>query len=325
MLKLIKSVTLRCCYLQLIAYYDWHRFTVSLFVCVFDSQSDPKHMAWAFSKVSQEQRNREVEAATLRLRMLMEMPSEARMRSINNNNAAALRGAAAAGAAGNAVVAGVVSTDSEYVPAEVLALQQSRFGLGDRRTLDQAIAFSGIDTKRRTMVGNRCGNLDYVPFTEHPWGAEYVPKYDAVSESFLDVRDPGSIYYDVNNAEMKGAWERADQLHREGLIQAKQPAVSAVQQDLVNNIALSTMSVKNAILPAHFSIPVRESPPPPENKSAVHQSLMDNKLAINLFCLFLIVCIIVGRICVQQRFKLRKSLKTYLSLEDDDSSSIKHV
>lgn len=56
------------------------------------------------------------------------------------------------------------------VMASVLRLHQSRYGLGDRRTLDQAIAFSGIDTKRREILGNRCGNIKYVPFEEHPLG-----------------------------------------------------------------------------------------------------------------------------------------------------------
>ena len=61
----------------------------------------------------------------------------------------------------------------ETDPQKVMRMKQSRFGLGDRRTLDQLIQFSGIDlrNKRDTIDGkNRCGNLQWVPFVEHPKG-----------------------------------------------------------------------------------------------------------------------------------------------------------
>ena len=49
------------------------------------------------------------------------------------------------------------------------------------RTYDQLIAFSGIDTRNHQIVANRCGNIDLVPFKEHPWGANYIPKFDPVT------------------------------------------------------------------------------------------------------------------------------------------------
>jgi hypothetical protein len=64
-------------------------------------------------------------------------------------------------------------------------MHQSKYGLGDRRTLDQAIEFSGVDTRNQVILGNRCGNLAYVPFKEHPFGASFIPPYDPVSEDFL--------------------------------------------------------------------------------------------------------------------------------------------
>mmetsp|Transcript_20911 Transcript_20911/g.29022 ORF Transcript_20911/g.29022 Transcript_20911/m.29022 type:complete len:610 (+) Transcript_20911:1-1830(+) len=119
-------------------------------------------------------------------------------------------------------------------PAYTLALQQSLYGLGDRRTLDQAIAFSGIDTKNRRILGNRCGNLDYVPFVEHPWGPDYIPKYNTTTEVYMDVRDPGSIYFN-KDGDMLEAWIRADaemqrtrraiQEQREKVEQAKKAAL----------------------------------------------------------------------------------------------------
>lgn len=80
-------------------------------------------------------------------------------------------------------------------PGEALALRRSKYGLGDRRTMDQAIQFSGFAVNNRTSLGNRCGNLDFVPFIEHPKGADYVPRFDPVTFEPLDEPDVGSIYY----------------------------------------------------------------------------------------------------------------------------------
>lgn len=57
----------------------------------------------------------------------------------------------------------------------------------------QAITFSGIDTKRRKILGNRCGNLDYVPFVEHPWGPEYIPKYNLTTGSVKCIIYPCTV------------------------------------------------------------------------------------------------------------------------------------
>lgn len=38
-------------------------------------------------------------------------------------------------------------------PVETLKLHTSRYGLGDRRTLSQAIEFTGIDTRNRRILG----------------------------------------------------------------------------------------------------------------------------------------------------------------------------
>jgi len=106
------------------------------------------------------------------------------------------------------------------------AVVQSRYGLGDRRTLDQYIAFSGIDTKKRKILGNRCGNIDFVPFREHPLGPEYVPAFDAQTEAPLDPRDPGSVYFD-GSAERSKAWEAFLTERRRSLAQQAQQQVRA--------------------------------------------------------------------------------------------------
>lgn len=75
-----------------------------------------------------------------------------------------------------------------------LQVRQSRYGLGDRRSLDQFIAFSGIDTINRHILDNRCGNIEYVPFVEHPLGPDYIPKFDPVTEEYADKWYEGSVF-----------------------------------------------------------------------------------------------------------------------------------
>ena len=49
---------------------------------------------------------------------------------------------------------------------EVERARSGRFGLGTKRTLEQAIEFTGIDLRNKKMVENKCGNLVWVPFDE---------------------------------------------------------------------------------------------------------------------------------------------------------------
>jgi len=86
-------------------------------------------------------------------------------------------------------------SDATYGP-QTMKLHRSKYGLGDRRTLDQFIEFSGIDTKHQKILGNRCDTVRYVPFQEHPFGASYIPHYDNTTEAFLDVYDPSSVFFD---------------------------------------------------------------------------------------------------------------------------------
>ena len=49
---------------------------------------------------------------------------------------------------------------------EINLIRSSRFGLGTKRSLDQAMEFTGIDLVNRKMVKNKCGNLLWTPFEE---------------------------------------------------------------------------------------------------------------------------------------------------------------
>jgi hypothetical protein len=46
-----------------------------------------------------------------------------------------------------------------------VALMQ-RWDLGTKRTVDQLIAFTGIDTRNMKMLFNNCGKRQWVPFVE---------------------------------------------------------------------------------------------------------------------------------------------------------------
>ena len=102
------------------------------------------------------------------------------------------------------------SSYGESDPIKIQKLIRSKYGLGDRRTLDQAIAFSGIDTRHIKMDENKCGNnLEYVPFIEHIRGPDYIPLFDT-HEDPIDIPDTGSIYYDPNMPVIPGAWKKLE-------------------------------------------------------------------------------------------------------------------
>ncbi len=44
---------------------------------------------------------------------------------------------------------------------------------------------------------NRCGNIQWVPFTEHPKGVNFIPRFNETTEDPLDVPyDKTSVWYD---------------------------------------------------------------------------------------------------------------------------------
>ena len=93
----------------------------------------------------------------------------------------------------------------EEDPTVALRMKQSKYGLGDRRTLDQLINFSGFDLRHEKISidgKNRCGNIQWVPFVEHPKGVNYIPRFDEESEDPLEPYDPTSIWYEGNSPEV---------------------------------------------------------------------------------------------------------------------------
>jgi len=76
-------------------------------------------------------------------------------------------------------------------------MKRSKYGLGDRRSLNQLITFTGFDLPHMKISikgENHCGNLRWVPFTEHQNGVNYIPKFD-LNENPIDVPKEGSVWY----------------------------------------------------------------------------------------------------------------------------------
>ena len=196
-------------------------------------------------------------------------------------------------------------------PQERLALHQSKYGLGDRRTLDQAIAFSGVDTRHHLILGNRCGNIDFVPFKEHPFGPDYVPEFDAITEKFLGPRDPGSIYYNSSSTDSLKMWEdviserqqQRDQEIQKGLkINSKSEEV-----DIVTNNGLLGQKLSSVAHIVHISFG--------DGHGLHSQHEPDGSIVMVLFLLFF--GILLNFFC---RSKGKSS-----SISDEDSSYIKIV
>lgn len=61
-----------------------------------------------------------------------------------------------------------IGKQSQMDTTEVELARSSRFGLGTKRTLEQAVEFTGIDLAGMKMTANKCGNLLWVPFEESP-------------------------------------------------------------------------------------------------------------------------------------------------------------
>ena len=56
----------------------------------------------------------------------------------------------------------------EETDEEVNLIRKTRYGIGTKRTLEQAEAFTGINFRGMKMDVNKCGNLLWVPYEESP-------------------------------------------------------------------------------------------------------------------------------------------------------------
>ena len=86
---------------------------------------------------------------------------------------------------------------------EIKLMRQSRYGIGTKRTLEQAEAFTGINFKSRKMDVNRCGNLLWVPFEESSnYGVEEVLSRGHAGEKVRPYVLTSDISHSVRQVEL---------------------------------------------------------------------------------------------------------------------------
>ncbi len=121
----------------------------------------------------------------------------------------------------------------EEDPEKALRMKKSKYGLGDRRTLDQLINFSGFDLRNQKVSidgKNRCGNIRFVPFKEHPQGVNYIPRFNNETEDPLDPYDPTSIWY--KDSDDEGLPQNLDLEKQHAALQEEVEAEEVVQNGL---------------------------------------------------------------------------------------------
>lgn len=143
----------------------------------------------------------------------------------------------------------------ESDPAVALKMKKSKFGLGDRRSLDQLIQFSGFDlrNKKASIDGkNRCGNIQWVPFVEHPKGVNYIPDFDHDTEDPLDVPyDSSSVWYD-SEIDGKGLTQKLGDGSKNGLPgNIKMNELHAALSDTLDAVEKEDKEALNEENPAH--------------------------------------------------------------------------
>ena len=84
---------------------------------------------------------------------------------------------------------------------EIEQIRASRYGVGTKRTLEQAGQFSGIDLAAKKMVENKCGNLKWVPYDESPdYGVGETLRRSLTDGSTLDMAGGAAVDADVGAA-----------------------------------------------------------------------------------------------------------------------------
>ena len=82
---------------------------------------------------------------------------------------------------------------NEAETREIDQIRASRYGVGTKRTLEQAGQFSGIDLAAKKMVENKCGNLKWVPYEESPdYGVGETLRRSLTDGSTLDMAGGGA-------------------------------------------------------------------------------------------------------------------------------------
>lgn len=88
---------------------------------------------------------------------------------------------------------------------EMKLMRQSRYGIGTKRTLDQAKAFTGISFESKKMDTNKCGNLLWVPYEESSdYGVGEILSRGHAGEDVRQFIVAPDISRSVNQAQLAG-------------------------------------------------------------------------------------------------------------------------
>ena len=104
---------------------------------------------------------------------------------------------------------------SDYSPSddkEIEFIRSGRYGVGSKRTLSQAVEFTGIDLKNRKMKENKCGNLIWVPYEESDHYGLEEHYHRGLAGGVAEVEDEVKVIPNVvvppgNSAHIPGAWK----------------------------------------------------------------------------------------------------------------------
>lgn len=133
----------------------------------------------------------------------------------------------------------VSDADAAKQRPEVDRIRKSRFGLGTKRTLDQAIEFTGLDLKHRKMRENKCGNLIWVPFEEsEQYGVPDIMQRIPVNAAFTPAAKPKAAAAAVVDES-----QQQEQPPPQQLLRQTYAAPAQVIADHTNMIAYIEMAV----------------------------------------------------------------------------------
>lgn len=126
---------------------------------------------------------------------------------------------------------------------EIEKIRSSRFGLGNKRSLEQAIEFTGIDLVHRKMVKNKCGNLLWVPFDEsEDYGVPDILKRIPLDTTLIN----------------SGAVPQQQQLLQERPLDHAAPAQQAISDstNLIGNVSIAACCALLFVLAGanHYSV-----------------------------------------------------------------------
>lgn len=134
---------------------------------------------------------------------------------------------------------------------------------------------------------NRCGNIQWVPFTEHPKGVNFIPRFNETTEDPLDVPyDKTSVWYDPRvDGVAAGLVARAVKTEVEidpaevAKLKVEEEAARAAHEKEAKELARGDLHEEHQALKEKLSAQLRDVPQSPE---VGHREVISNAAAAAL-------------------------------------------